>query len=108
VIEHVQDTRSFVLVCAGLASRAIFTTPNRTVVRGNTDVGPPFYDAHVREYAPGELLWVLRQYYRTVRLYHMPDVHVPWLEPLTVAGEGHPIIAECRDPLTQSGDPRAM
>jgi 2-polyprenyl-3-methyl-5-hydroxy-6-metoxy-1,4-benzoquinol methylase len=99
VIEHVGEMRGFLEMCAALARRAVFSTPNRHVVRNPKDMGPPLYAPHVREFVPGELYWILRQYYRDVYLYHMPDVYVPWLEPMTIVTHGTPIIAECKDPI---------
>ncbi|MDX1413075.1 MAG: glycosyltransferase [Candidatus Promineifilaceae bacterium] len=99
VIEHVAQLRPFLNTCIKLAPRAIFTTPNRLIVRGKNDIGPPTYAPHVRDFAPGEIYWVLKLFYRLVYLYHMPDVYVPWLEPMTIAANGTPIIAECFNPL---------
>lgn len=102
VIEHVKDLPEFFRLCCRLASRAIFTTPNRESHRGPQHIGPPPYAVHVREFDPGEFYWVLKQYYKEVYLYHMPDVFVPWLEPMTTASKGTPIIAECLKPLNQN------
>lgn len=99
VFEHVADMRGFLGFCNSLAPVAIYSTPNRQVVRPPGDMGPPAYMPHVREFSPGELYWILRQYYREVSLYHMPNVYVPWLEPMTILTKGTPIIAECREPL---------
>ena len=82
-----------------MAPRAIFSTPNRTIVRGSLDLGPPVYPAHVREFSPGEIYWILKQYYEEVVLYYMPNVYVPWLEPMTILTQGTPIIAECTGPI---------
>jgi hypothetical protein len=105
VIEHVADVRDFLLFCSRLAPRAIFTTPNREIVRGPGDLGPPGYLAHVREFDPGEFYWLLRQYYGHVALYFTPDVNVPWLEPMTILTKGTPIVAECRGPLSRGERP---
>jgi hypothetical protein len=99
VIEHVDEVREFLDRCAQLAPRAIYTTPNRERKHGRDHFGPPLYPPHVREFTPGELFWMLRLYYGSVRLFHLPDPHVPWLAPMTIATPGTPIIAECRDPL---------
>jgi len=99
VVEHVEDLHSFLSFCSGLAPRAILTTPNRAVVRRPDDTGPPAYPPHVREFDAGEFYWILRLAYGDVRLYHMPDVYVPWLEPMTIGERGTPIIAHCRGPL---------
>lgn len=98
VIEHVQDINGFLTFCSNLAPRAIVTTPNRAVIRSPVDIGPPKYPPHVREFTPGEIYWLLKQYYRQVYLYFMPDVYVPWLQPMTLATHGTPIIAECVGP----------
>lgn len=95
VFEHVADMRGFLSFCCKLAPRAIYSTPNRKVVRPPDDMGPPAYPPHVREFAPGELYWLLRQYYCEVALYYLPDIYVPWLEPMTINTHGSPIIAEC-------------
>ncbi len=97
VIEHVEELRDYIDLCSQLAPRAIFTTPNRER-HGRDHWGPPPYPPHVREFTPGELFWMLRLHYRSVRLFHLPDPHVPWLAPMTVATIGTPIVAECRDP----------
>ena len=99
VVEHVEDLRAFLLFCARLAPRAIFSTPNRDVLRGGGTTGPPDYPPHVREFDPGEFYWMMKQYYADVALYHTPDVNVPWLSPMTIATKGTPIVAECAGPL---------
>jgi hypothetical protein len=100
VFEHVSDMKGFLTFCSELAPRAIYSTPNREVVRGPDDMGPPLYSPHVREFSPGELFWIFKQYYQEVFLYYMPDVYVPKLEPMNILTKGTPIIAECRGPIT--------
>jgi len=104
VVQHVADLNPFLSFCAGLAPRAILTTPNRGVVRGPEDSGPPANPLHVREFDSGEFYWILRMVYAEVRLYHMPDVNVPWLEPMTIGGRGTPVVAHCRGPLRPGAD----
>jgi len=99
IYEHVGDMQEFISFCSQMAPRAIFSTPNREVVRGPQDMGPPAYALHVRKSTPGEIYWVLRQYYREVFLFYMPNVYVPWLAPMDILTKGTPIIAECRDPF---------
>jgi spore maturation protein CgeB len=95
VIEHVHNIHDFLTLCSSLAPRAIFTTPNREVIRGHGDMGPPEYPAHVREFSTGEFYWILKQHYEVVWLYHMPDPYIPYLKPMTILTKGTPIIAEC-------------
>ncbi len=104
VIEHIDALDGFLRFCSCLAPRAIYTTPNRNALVGTNLEGPPRYDAHVREYTPGEIYWLLKQFYREVYLYYLPDIYVPWLQPMTIADEGTPIIAECFTPI-RTGEP---
>lgn len=101
VIEHVDNLDDFLRFCSQLAPRALFTTPNRNAFHSEGHAGPPRYRAHVREYAPGEIYWLLKQFYNDVYLYYLPDVYVPWLQPMTIADDGTPIIAECINPFEQ-------
>jgi spore maturation protein CgeB len=99
VFEHVVNMRGFLDLCGSWAPRAVFSTPNRNLLSSPKHIGPPPYPPHVREFSPGEFLWILRQYYQHVFLYYMPDVHVPWLEPMNIMSSGTPIIAECHTPI---------
>ena len=105
VIVHVSDLNGYLGFCSGLADRAVFTTPNRQIVRKSSHIGPPPYGPHVREFAAGELYWVLRQHYEAVNLYYMPNAFVPWLAPMTIEGQGTPIIAECHRPIARAAKP---
>lgn len=98
VIEHISDISTFLSFCKNLSPKAIFSTPNRNVLRGESNVGPPDYLPHVREYSPGEIYWLLKQFYEDVYLYYMPNVYIPWLQPMTIATMGTPIIAHCINP----------
>jgi len=98
VIEHVQDYCSFISQCCGLASRAIFTTPNKKRSLVHDSDGPPNYSQHVREWTAGEFYWILRVFYDEVYLYSMPDVHVPFLCPIRTTDPATPLVANCRNP----------
>jgi hypothetical protein len=108
VIEHVPELEAFLSSCARLAPRAIYTTPNRVSRYPAGHFGPPSYPAHVREFSAGEIFWMLRLYYRQVRLFHLPDPFVPWLAPLDIATPGSPVIADCRDPIAARPPVAAM
>ncbi len=98
VIEHVADFVGFLRTCQTLAPRAILTTPNRA--RGpRFDIpGPPETKKHVREWTAGEFYWVLRAFYRDVKLYGMPNPYVPELVPIRVTDTLSPLVADCREP----------
>ncbi|HUW55890.1 MAG TPA: methyltransferase domain-containing protein [Planctomycetota bacterium] len=98
VIEHVADFVGFLRTCCSLAPRALITTPNRT--RGpKFDVpGPPPVAKHVREWTAGEFYWVLRTFYRTVKLYAMPNPFVPELVGVRITTKLTPLVADCCEP----------
>ncbi len=105
MVERVPDLRAFLSFCARVAPRALLATPNREARGGGPgDAGPSPSPPPVREFDGGELYWVLKQHYSEVSLYVMPDVHVPWLEPMTIGSRGTPLVAACAGPLVGRGD----
>ncbi|MCW8139439.1 MAG: class I SAM-dependent methyltransferase [Planctomycetota bacterium] len=74
VIEHVADFGGFLRELVRLAPRAVITTPNRWRSVDELLASPPSYHEHVREWTAGELHWVLRAFYREVRLFTLPDL----------------------------------
>jgi len=103
VIEHVADYPGFLGVCSGLAPRALITTPNRKRNAAADHAGPPVYEQHVREWSAGEFYWVLRSFYREVKLYALRDDYQTELCPVDVDTTLTPLIADCRGPM---GDAR--
>jgi len=99
VIEHVADFVGFLRTCRELAPRALITTPNRRRGPKFDTAGPPPVSKHVREWTAGEFYWVLRAFYRDVRLYAMPNPYVPEVAPVSVTTTLTPLIADCRDPI---------
>jgi hypothetical protein len=99
VIEHVADFRAFLGTCAALAPRSLISTPNR--LRGpKFDLpGPPPSPKHVREWTAGEFYWVLRGFWRDVRLFGMPDPYTPTVVPMRITDTLSPVIADCRDAI---------
>jgi hypothetical protein len=98
VVEHIEGYVEFLRACVELSPRAILTTPNRA--RGpRFDIpGPPETKKHVREWTAGEFYWVLRAFYRDVKLYGMPNPYVPELVPIRVTDTLSPLVADCRMP----------
>lgn len=105
VIEHIADYRSFLETCAGLAPRALLTTPNRRREARVFHSGPPPYPEHVREWTAGEFYWVLRCFWEEVRLFGMPDAFKAQCVPIDVDATASPLIADCRRPRTAVGRP---
>ena len=99
VIEHVADFAGFLRTCASLAPRAVLTTPNRSRGPRFDTPGPPETKKHVREWTAGEFYWVLRAFWRDVKLYSQPNPYVPEIVPIRVTDSLSPLIADCREPL---------
>ena len=99
VIEHVADFRSLLRACATLAPRALISTPNRLRGPKFDLAGPPPSSKHVREWTAGEFYWVLRGYWRDVRLFGQPDPYAPTVVPMRITDQLSPVIGDCREPL---------
>ena len=99
VIEHLKNFPSFLRLCCDLAPRAIITTPNRRRSPEADNAGPPSYHQHVREWSAGEFYWVLRSFYRKVKIFGMPNPNVPIMIPLKITDRLTPLIAHCEGPL---------
>jgi 2-polyprenyl-3-methyl-5-hydroxy-6-metoxy-1,4-benzoquinol methylase len=104
VIEHLQDYRSFLETCVRLAPRAIITTPNKSRDQQSTAASPPSYYQHVREWTAGEFYWVLKVFYQSVKLYAMPNIYIPKLEPIKITETLTPLVAVCEQPYRRVGD----
>jgi hypothetical protein len=98
VVEHVSDYAGFLDLCCSLAPRAIITTPNKMRTVRTMTSGPPAYYQHVREWTAGEFYWVLRAFYREVRLFGMPDPNGVGAVPMDVTESLSPLIAVCAHP----------
>jgi 2-polyprenyl-3-methyl-5-hydroxy-6-metoxy-1,4-benzoquinol methylase len=105
VIEHVADYPGFLRACTALAPRALITTPNRSRSPDANHHGPPQYWQHVREWRAGEFYWVLRAFYKEVRLLAMKDPHIPEAVPVDVDSKLTPLIADCRNPVLTGESP---
>lgn len=95
VIEHIDDYRSFLEKCVELAPCAILTTPNKNREPAAAVASPPIYPLHVREWTAGEFYWILRVFYKRVRLFAMPNPYIPMCVPITITSTLHPLIAVC-------------
>ncbi len=104
VIEHLQDYRSFLETCFSLAPRAIITTPNKSRVQQSATASPPSYYQHVREWTAGEFYWVLQTFYQSVKLYAMPNIYIPKLEPIKITDSLTPLVAVCEQSYSKVGN----
>jgi len=99
VIEHLSDYVSFIKLLQSLAPKAILTTPNKSRQNG-IQTGPPSYFQHTREWTAGEFYWVLKSFYKDVKLYSMENEYIPALTPIMINEKKTPLVALCEKPLT--------
>ena len=98
VIEHIEDYRQFLETCASLAPKAIITTPNKNRDPQSAIASPPAYNQHVREWTAGEFYWIMKTFYKSVKLYAMPNVYIPKVIPIQINDSMTPLIAVCEHP----------
>ena len=82
VIEHVKNYKDFLDDFVRLSDRAIIATPNRDSTRMPRMVESgggkhPLYPYHIREFNYGELYYILKMYYKNVKIFAQPDVFKP-------------------------------
>jgi 2-polyprenyl-3-methyl-5-hydroxy-6-metoxy-1,4-benzoquinol methylase len=97
VIEHVSNYPQFLHEFSKLADRAIITTPNKDRTYEDSICSPPSYYQHVREWDAGEFYWVLKVFYKQVKLYAMQDVYIPYVEKIGLLSTMTPLIAICQN-----------
>jgi len=99
VIEHISDYPTFLEYCKNLAQKCILSTPNKNRNAESAVASPPKYYQHVREWTPGEFYWVLRTFYRNVKLYSMKNEYIPEIVPIKITDNLSPIIALAENPI---------
>jgi len=101
VVEHLSDFVGFLREMASLAPRSLITTPNRKRSIADYHAGPPDYFKHVREWTAGEFYWVLRCFWKNVRLYAMTSQTEPSFIKVNIDTSLSPLIADCRSPINR-------
>lgn len=96
VIEHIADFSEFLRDFSKLADRAVLTTPNKDRDFNSSLATTPEYYQHVREWDAGEFYWILKNYYREVELYSMPDQFDPRIKRIGLLSTLTPLIAVCK------------
>jgi 2-polyprenyl-3-methyl-5-hydroxy-6-metoxy-1,4-benzoquinol methylase len=96
IIEHLKDYSDFLKEFVRIAPEAIITTPNKNRDEQSAEISPPKYYQHVREWTAGEFYWVLKTFYRDVKLYAMPNVYVPYSVPIDITSKMTPVIGVCK------------
>lgn len=73
VLEHVADYKGFLDDFVKLSDRAVISTPNRDRYLTKKQLIAPPFEQHVQEWNAGELYFILKMYYKTVKLYSLVD-----------------------------------
>lgn len=97
IIEHIDKYSNFLSEISRIAPKAIVTTPNKNRTEKSAIASPPDYYQHVREWTTGEFYWVLKTFYKNVKLYAMPNVYVPFCVPININSSMTPIIGVCEN-----------
>ncbi|MDO4628504.1 MAG: class I SAM-dependent methyltransferase [Planctomycetia bacterium] len=95
VIEHMENYKRFLDDFVKLAPNAIIATPNRDRYDHIEHMITPPYPYHVQEFDAGEMFFILRMYYRHVRLYGMPSYDEERIEKMGICTRWPVIIAFC-------------
>jgi 2-polyprenyl-3-methyl-5-hydroxy-6-metoxy-1,4-benzoquinol methylase len=96
IIEHLKDYSKFLAELIRIAPKAIITTPNKNRDEHSAKASPPKYYQHVREWTAGEFYWILKTFYKDVKLYSMPNVYVPYCVPVDITSKMTPVIGVCK------------
>lgn len=96
VLEHVKDYKSFLDDFSKLADTAVIATPNRDRYSNKESLVSPPYEAHVQEWNAGELYFILKMYYKTVKLYSFPEPYSPEIKEVGLYSGYNKLIAYCK------------
>lgn len=69
VIEHIYEYSNFLRDISKLSDKFVFTTPNKDRSVSSALTSPPEYYQHVREWDAGEFYWILKCFFKKVKLY---------------------------------------
>ncbi len=94
-IEHIKDYKSFLDEFSQLSDKAVISTPNRDRYTNKEDLIKPPYKYHTHEFNAGELYFILKMYYKTVKLYSPPEEEKPLLKEVGIYSNYYKLIAYC-------------
>ena len=97
VIEHIQDYKSFLDEFVKLADKAIISTPNRDKDCEIEKLVKPSYSYHPYEFNSGELYFILKMYYKSVKLYSHPNPASEELVEVGIYSTYEKLIAVCEN-----------
>lgn len=95
VIEHIKNYKSFLDDFSQLSDYAVISTPNRDRFNCLNDLKSPPYKYHVQEFNIGELYFILKMYYKTVRIYSFQNPLIDKLTEVGIYSTYEKIIAYC-------------
>lgn len=97
VIEHIKDYKAFLDEFIQLSDYAIVATPNRDRYYKKEDIIAPPYKYHTHEFNAGELYFILKMYYKEVKLYSLPDPLKSKIVEVGIYSSYEKLIAVCKN-----------
>ena len=97
VIEHIKDYKSFLDKFVQLSDYAIIATPNRDRYYKKEEIVAPPYKYHTQEFDAGELYFILKMYYKDVKLYSLPDPLKTEIVEVGICSSYEKLIAVCKN-----------
>ena len=97
VIEHIKDYKAFLDAFVQLSDYAIIATPNRDRYSDKDSLIKPPYIYHTQEFNAGELYFILKMYYKDVKLYSLPDPLKPKIVEVGIYSSYEKLIAVCKN-----------
>ncbi|MCI5824483.1 MAG: methyltransferase domain-containing protein [Candidatus Gastranaerophilales bacterium] len=96
VIEHVENYKEFLDDFSKLSDEAIIATPNRDRYYEIENLISPPYKYHVQEFNAGELYFILKMYYKDVKLYSLPNPLEETFKEVGIYSQYEKLVAYCK------------
>ncbi len=91
----VDEIRGLIRHYGGMAARVIFLACNTELGKDMTHRESSVEMRARRTAVPDDIYAALSEHFEKVQFFYMPDIYVPWLEPMTKFVQGVPLIIEC-------------
>ena len=92
------DPLGSILKVRNLAARIVFSIPLSGTVQENHAAN----NVPLKSYTPDGIYLLMKATFADVKLFHMPDPTVPWLEPIYDSMPKHTLLVMASDPLNEN------